>query len=61
METVAEIAPMCGKPGLLAFLCSECGGSRSDLVSPEHWHTTVAAMRTCGADTVRVRVYAVGS
>jgi hypothetical protein len=37
METVAAIAPMCGKPGLLAFLCSACGSARSDLVYPEQW------------------------
>jgi predicted amidophosphoribosyltransferase len=37
METVATIAPMCGSPGLVAFLCSACGGTKSDLVPPEHW------------------------
>jgi hypothetical protein len=46
METVAEIAPICGQPGLLAFLCTTCGGSRSDLISPELWHMTTAPTRT---------------
>jgi len=36
MQTVASIEPMCGKPGLVAFLCSACGSTSSVLVYPEH-------------------------
>jgi len=32
METVAEIAPFGGRPGLVAFLCSSCGRTKSSLV-----------------------------
>jgi hypothetical protein len=61
MEIVAEIMPMCGQPGLLAFLCSACGGSRSDLVSREHWDMTVATTRpTCGTHVPRLDSPAVG-
>lgn len=32
METVAEIAPFGNEPGLVAFLCSDCGTADSVLV-----------------------------
>jgi uncharacterized Zn finger protein len=32
METVAEIAPFGNEPGLVAFLCSDCGTTDSVLV-----------------------------
>jgi len=34
MQTVATIEPMWGKPGLVAFICSSCGGTNSVLVYP---------------------------
>jgi len=34
METVAEIAPFGAEPGLVAFLCPECGSTASTLVYP---------------------------
>ena len=34
MRTVAEIASFGREPGLLAFLCTECGASDSILVYP---------------------------
>jgi hypothetical protein len=34
MEQVATILPMGGNPGLVAFLCAQCGKSESMLVYP---------------------------
>jgi hypothetical protein len=34
MEHVATILPMGGNPGLVAFLCAQCGKSNSILVYP---------------------------
>jgi hypothetical protein len=34
MEHVATIVPMGGSPGLVAFLCTQCGKSESVLVYP---------------------------
>ena len=34
MEAVAEIAPFGREPGLIAFLCSECGATESALIEP---------------------------
>jgi hypothetical protein len=34
MEKVAEIAPFGREPGLVAFLCSECGATDSTLIQP---------------------------
>jgi hypothetical protein len=41
MQTVAEIAPMGNGPGLVAFLCTDCGNTESTLVYPENrtWQT----------------------
>jgi RNase P subunit RPR2 len=36
MTTVAEIAPMGRGPGLVAFLCADCGASDSTLVYPSN-------------------------
>jgi hypothetical protein len=35
MTEVATIPPMCGSPGLVAFLCAQCGKSNSILIEPE--------------------------
>jgi hypothetical protein len=32
MEMVANVAPIGASPGLVAFLCAECGTTKSDLV-----------------------------
>jgi len=34
MERVAEIAPFGRNPGLVAFLCSDCGATESTLIQP---------------------------
>ena len=34
MQTVATIDPMGGGPGLIAFVCTNCGASNSVLVYP---------------------------
>jgi len=34
MEEIATILPMGGDPGLVAFLCAQCGKSDSMLVYP---------------------------
>jgi hypothetical protein len=35
MEQVAEIAPFGREPGLVAFLCSDCGATESTLIYPK--------------------------
>jgi hypothetical protein len=45
MKTVLTIAPVYGRPSLLAFVCSGCGGTKSDLIYPEHWQVNHAARR----------------
>jgi hypothetical protein len=35
MQVVATIAPIGGKPGLEAFVCANCGASRSVLLYPD--------------------------
>jgi hypothetical protein len=37
METGVTIAPVCGRPRLLAFVCSGCSGTKSELIYPQHW------------------------
>ena len=34
MRTVAEIAPFAGGPGLIAFVCADCGATDSTLIYP---------------------------
>ena len=34
MERVAEIVPFGREPGLVAFLCSDCGATKSTLIYP---------------------------
>jgi hypothetical protein len=34
MEMVANIAPIGAEPGLVAFLCADCGATESTLVYP---------------------------
>jgi len=43
MQTGVTIAPVCGRPRLLAFVCSGCGGTKSDLIYPQHWLVNQAA------------------
>jgi hypothetical protein len=45
MKTVLTIAPVCDRPSLLAFVCSGCGGTKSDLIYPEHWQVNQAERR----------------
>jgi hypothetical protein len=45
MKTVLTIAPVCGRPRLLAFVCSGCDGTKSDVIYPEHWQVNQAARR----------------
>ena len=35
MREVATILPMGGSPGLVAFLCAQCGKSNSILIEPK--------------------------
>ena len=35
MTEVATILPMGGSPGLVAFLCAQCGKSNSILIEPK--------------------------
>jgi hypothetical protein len=56
MKTVLTIAPVCGRPSLLAFVCSGCGGTKSDLIYPEHWQVNQAVRRQDAAlDSAVVR------
>jgi len=45
METVLRVAPVFGRPSLLAFVCSGCGGAKSDVIYPERWRVKPAAPR----------------
>jgi hypothetical protein len=40
---VVTIAPVSGRPSLLAFVCIGCGGTKSDLIYPQHWLADQAA------------------
>jgi hypothetical protein len=40
MQQVAEVPPLNGSPGLLAWLCQECGAADSELISPPYARPT---------------------
>jgi hypothetical protein len=49
MPSVAEIAPFGGDPGLVAFMCTDCGATDSVLIHPEnedHWRERNAERRS---------------